>query len=124
MKFNKKGIISADEYTFRTSNPKVFAVGDATNKGASIAIAAIGEANKAADVVDSYLKGDIVPFDLESLNWSKIIICTDITRINHFFFCFWFFYHHFFNLHLVFIFFITHKNSPLFNFSQCNNYIA
>lgn len=62
LELNKKGIISADEYTFRTSNPKVFAVGDATNKGASIAIVAIGEANKAADVVDSYLKGDIVPY--------------------------------------------------------------
>ena len=62
LELNKRGIISADEYTFRTSNPKVFAVGDATNKGASIAIAAIGEANKAADVVDSFLKGNIVPY--------------------------------------------------------------
>ncbi len=62
LELNRKGIISADEFTFRTSNPKVFAVGDATNKGASIAIAAIGEANKAADVVDSFLMGDIVPY--------------------------------------------------------------
>ncbi len=62
LELNKKGIIVADEYTFRTNNPKVFAVGDATNKGASIAIAAIGEANKAADVVDSFLNGDVVPY--------------------------------------------------------------
>ena len=35
----------------------VFAVGDATNKGADIAIAAIGEAGRAADVIDAYLNG-------------------------------------------------------------------
>lgn len=34
----KKGNISADEATYRTSLEGVFAVGDATNKGASIAI--------------------------------------------------------------------------------------
>ncbi|MBR5314905.1 MAG: DNA topoisomerase [Clostridia bacterium] len=27
--------------------------------------------------INTKVKGDIVPFDLESLNWSKIIICTD-----------------------------------------------
>ncbi len=58
----KKGTISADEETFRTSLENVFAVGDATNRGAGIAIAAIGEANKAAEVVDSYLKGNLVPY--------------------------------------------------------------
>ena len=59
---NQRGIISADEYTFRTNLPDVFAVGDATNRGASIAIAAIGEANKASEVIDSFLKGDCVPY--------------------------------------------------------------
>ena len=27
--------------------------------------------------INTKVKGDIVPFDLDSLNWSKIIICTD-----------------------------------------------
>ena len=62
VELNRKGIISADETTFRTNLEGVFAVGDATNKGADIAIAAIGEGNKAADVVDSYLRGAIVPY--------------------------------------------------------------
>ena len=59
---NKRGIIAADEATFLTDQEGVFAVGDATNKGAGIAIAAIGEASKAADVADSWLKGHIVPY--------------------------------------------------------------
>ena len=54
---NKKGNITADETTFRTSLEGVFAVGDATNGGANIAIGAIGEANKAALVIDAYLNG-------------------------------------------------------------------
>ena len=62
LELNKKGIIAADETTFRTNLPDVFAVGDATNRGAGIAIAAIGEANKAASVIDSYLKGTEVPY--------------------------------------------------------------
>ena len=40
----------------------MFAVGDATNRGADIAIAAIGEAGKCAGVVDSYLKGEMIPY--------------------------------------------------------------
>ena len=62
LELNKKGIIAADETTFRTNLPDVFAVGDATNRGADIAIAAIGEANKAAAVVDSFLKGAMVGY--------------------------------------------------------------
>jgi len=57
LELNRKGIISADEFSFRTNIDGVFAIGDATNKGASIAIAAIGEANKAATIVDAYLNG-------------------------------------------------------------------
>ncbi len=57
LELNKKGIICADEASFRTNIEGVFAVGDATNRGADIAIAAIGEANKAAAVVDAYLNG-------------------------------------------------------------------
>ncbi len=62
IELTKKGTIAADEQTFRTNIENVFAVGDATNKGAGIAIAAIGEAEKAAKVVDSFLKGAIVPY--------------------------------------------------------------
>lgn len=57
VELNAKGIIAADEGSFKTNLEGVFAVGDATNKGASIAIAAIGEANKAATIVDGYLNG-------------------------------------------------------------------
>ena len=62
LELNTRGIICADEFTFRTNLPDVFAVGDATNRGASIAIAAIGEAQKAAGFMDSFLKGDVVPY--------------------------------------------------------------
>jgi len=62
LELNERGIISADTRTFATSVEGVFAVGDATNRGASIAIAAIGEANKAATVVDGYLNGMEVPY--------------------------------------------------------------
>ena len=58
----KRGTIAADEKTFRTNLDKVFAIGDATNKGAGIAISAIGEAQKAAEVIDSFLKGKIIPY--------------------------------------------------------------
>ncbi len=58
----RKGTIAADENTFMTSVDGVFAVGDATNRGASIAIEAIGEANKCAAVVDSYLKGSLTAY--------------------------------------------------------------
>ncbi len=53
----KWNTIIADESTFRTSVEGVFAVGDATNNGADIAISAIAEAQKACAVVDAYLYG-------------------------------------------------------------------
>lgn len=58
----KRNTISSDEGRFTTSVTGVFAVGDATNKGADIAIAAIGEAQKAAVVIDRYLKGETVGY--------------------------------------------------------------
>lgn len=58
----KKGTIAADETTYRTNLDNVFACGEATNKGPGIAIASIGDAIKAADVVDSYLKGTPTPY--------------------------------------------------------------
>ena len=57
-----RGTISADESTFRTNISGIFAIGDATNKGADIAISAIGEAQKSASVVDSYLRGNIIGY--------------------------------------------------------------
>lgn len=62
IELNKRQIIAADEATFRTNLENVFAVGDATNRGASIAIEAIGEGSKAADVIDSYLHGQVIPY--------------------------------------------------------------
>lgn len=58
----KRNTVAADETTFRTSLEGVFAVGDMTNRGASIAIAAIGEAQKASVVVDRYLQGEAVQY--------------------------------------------------------------
>ena len=71
IELTKKGTISADEQTFRTNIENVFAVGDATNKGAGIAIAAIGEGEKAAHVIDSFLKGAIVPYQRQHLPTEK-----------------------------------------------------
>ena len=62
VELTRRGTVSADEVTFRTNLDNVFAAGDATNKGAGIAIAAIGEAEKAARVMDSYLKGQLIPY--------------------------------------------------------------
>ena len=58
----RKNTISADESRFTTSLDGVFAVGDATNMGADIAIAAIGEAQKASVVIDRYLNGESVGY--------------------------------------------------------------
>ncbi|NCC87387.1 MAG: 2Fe-2S iron-sulfur cluster binding domain-containing protein [Clostridia bacterium] len=58
----RKGTIAADEHSFRTSLENVFAVGDATNAGADIAIAAIGEAQKACVVINNFLDGVLVPY--------------------------------------------------------------
>ena len=54
---NDRGNIQADPDFFTTSVEGVFAIGDATNKGASIAIEAIGEADRCAKAVDAYLNG-------------------------------------------------------------------
>jgi len=47
--------IVADEKTFVTNLPGVFAIGDATNNGAGIAIEAIGEAVAATEIIHSYM---------------------------------------------------------------------
>ena len=53
----RKGTIEADEVVGSTNIPGVWAVGDATNRGPSIAVRAIGEANDAAAAIDAYLSG-------------------------------------------------------------------
>ncbi len=81
LELTKKNTIVADESTFMTNIDGVFAVGDATNKGASIAVEAIGEAQKAADVIDSYLNGFTVgykkPFVVE-----KKVTADDLAHIS------------------------------------------
>lgn len=51
------GTISADKSTCLTNLDGVFAAGDATNNGASIAIDAIAEANTAAKAINAFLLG-------------------------------------------------------------------
>lgn len=58
LKLTDRGNIEADIDTFKTNIDGVFAIGDATNRGASIAIEAIGEANRCALSVDAYLNGE------------------------------------------------------------------
>ena len=53
----RKGTIEASENNGATNIEGVFAVGDATNRGPSIAVRAVGEANDAADAIDAYLSG-------------------------------------------------------------------
>ena len=58
LSLNKRGNIEADEDFFTTNLDGVFAIGDATNRGASIAIEAIGEADRCVKAVDAYLNGE------------------------------------------------------------------
>ena len=58
LKLTDRGNIEADIDTFLTNLDGVFAIGDATNRGASIAIEAIGEANRCATAVDAFLNGE------------------------------------------------------------------
>ncbi len=53
-----KSTIAADATNCLTNIAGVFAVGDATNHGASIAINAIAEADIAAEAIDTYLRGE------------------------------------------------------------------
>ena len=60
LELNERGNIAADPDFFTTSIDGVFAIGDATNRGASIAIEAIGEADRCAKAVDAYLNGQSI----------------------------------------------------------------
>ena len=57
LELTRKGTIVADEAVCTTNLEGVFAAGDATNRGPSIAVRAIGEANEAAEAIDAYLSG-------------------------------------------------------------------
>ncbi len=65
----RKGTIEANEQTGATNVEGVFAVGDATNRGPSIAVRAIGEADDAADAIQAYLYG--LPMDIFHPYYSK-----------------------------------------------------
>ena len=58
----KWGTILCDERTYMTSVQGVFAAGDTSNGGASIAIKAIAEANEAAKYIDAFLDGIEIPY--------------------------------------------------------------
>ncbi|MBP3442521.1 MAG: FAD-dependent oxidoreductase [Clostridia bacterium] len=77
LELTDRGNISADTETFRTSLDGVFAVGDATNRGASIAIEAIGEAQKASEVIDSYLNGKMIGYKKPYVS-EKIVTAADL----------------------------------------------
>lgn len=59
---SRRGTIPADESNCVTELEGVFAAGDATNRGASIAISAIAEGNLAAKAIDAYLQGKPIDF--------------------------------------------------------------
>ncbi len=63
------GTILADDSTYMTNIDGVFAAGDATNNGASIAIDAIAEANGAARAINAYLLG--MPMDFPKPYYSE-----------------------------------------------------
>ncbi len=69
IELTKWGTIIADEATCMTNIEGVFAAGDATNNGASIAIDAIAEANRAARAIDAYLLG--MPMDFHKPYYSE-----------------------------------------------------
>ena len=59
----KKGAVMYDPKTFMTSIAGVFAAGDCGNDKISIAVEAIADANKAADMIDMYLNGEDVGYE-------------------------------------------------------------
>ncbi len=70
----KWGTLIADERSFLTNLEGVFAVGDATNNGADIAITAIGEAKSAAGMVDRYLRGEALTYR------APFLVTSDVTQ--------------------------------------------
>ena len=58
----RKNAICYDESTYMTSLPGVFAGGDCGNDKISIAIEAIADAGRVAEIIDGYLKGEAVGY--------------------------------------------------------------
>ncbi|MGB9975497.1 NAD(P)-binding protein [Thermovenabulum sp.] len=73
----RRKTISADEKTFATNLPGVFAGGDAINEGPGIAIEAIADGKNAAEVIKTYLEGQIIP-----IKESYIVKREGLTREN------------------------------------------
>ncbi|MDR2531121.1 MAG: FAD-dependent oxidoreductase [Oscillospiraceae bacterium] len=60
----RKGGIACDAATFATNVPGVFVGGDCGNDKISIAIAAIADAERGAEIVDAYLAGESAEFSV------------------------------------------------------------
>lgn len=60
LQLSKSGAIKVNETTFETNVPGVFAGGDAAT-GPKIAIEAVAQGKNAAEVIDSFLRGEIKP---------------------------------------------------------------
>ncbi len=69
VELTRRGNIMADEGSMATNIDGVFAAGDATNNGASIAIEAIAEGNRAAKAINAYLCG--MPLEFNKPYYSK-----------------------------------------------------
>ena len=69
MTLSRKGTLIADENNCLTELAGVFAAGDATNRGASIAIDAVAEGDLAAKAIDAYLRG--LPLEFAEPYYSK-----------------------------------------------------
>ncbi|HIU09749.1 MAG TPA: FAD-dependent oxidoreductase [Candidatus Avidehalobacter gallistercoris] len=61
LKYTDWHTIKAEEGTYATSIPGVFAGGDAINDGPGIAIQAVAHAKECAKVIDEYLRGEMQP---------------------------------------------------------------
>jgi formate dehydrogenase major subunit len=77
LELTKRGTIISCPETFRartksaSGGSPVFAIGDAVNDGAGIAITAIGQAKKAAEAVHAFLAGDGIPAAPEYIHKSE-----------------------------------------------------
>lgn len=69
IELSKRGTLLMNERNGATNLEGVFAAGDATNRGASIAIDAVAEGNIAAKAIDAYLSG--MPFEEFEHAYSK-----------------------------------------------------
>ncbi|MFX0059087.1 MAG: FAD-dependent oxidoreductase [Candidatus Hodarchaeota archaeon] len=84
LKINKYGYIEADDLTFTTNIPGVFAGGEIIT-GAGSAIEAIATGNKAAFVIEKYLKGENISELKETIpdyNVDDVITIDDIQDID------------------------------------------